>query len=104
MIEATSMLKAYAFVTEREEQASYDIHRLVRLVIRNWLEKEGQLEDCVTTVIRRLRETIRLPKHKNRQTGACLEDCTPIYEVIRYRMSKSYLSNYFSLIYTYVSS
>jgi hypothetical protein len=38
MIEATSMLNAYAFSTEREEQASYDIHRLVRLVIQNWLE------------------------------------------------------------------
>jgi hypothetical protein len=66
MIEATSMLKAYTFSTEREEQASYDIHRLVRLVIQNWLEQEGQLENCVTSVIRRLRETFPLSKYENR--------------------------------------
>ena len=66
MIEATSILKAYAFITEREEQASYDIHRLVRLVMRNWLESEGQLEDCVTSVIRQLSDMFPFPEYKNR--------------------------------------
>jgi hypothetical protein len=65
MIEATSVLNAYTFSTEREEQALYDINRLVRLVIQNWLEQEGQLENCVTSLIRRLREMFPFPKYEN---------------------------------------
>lgn len=66
IIEATNMLNVYAFSTKREEQASYDIHQLFRLVIQNWLEQERQLEDCVMSVIQRLKETFPFPKYKNR--------------------------------------
>ncbi|KAL1991172.1 hypothetical protein VTN49DRAFT_5676 [Thermomyces lanuginosus] len=37
-------LKSYAFITEREQSNIYDIHRLVRLAMLNWLDKQCELE------------------------------------------------------------
>lgn len=37
--EAIGTLKAYAFITKREAPDSYDIHRLVQLAARNWLQQ-----------------------------------------------------------------
>ena len=51
MDEALGLLKTYAFISERAGQESYDMHRLVRLAMRNWLAKEGELEKSVTAVI-----------------------------------------------------
>ncbi|KAF9883293.1 hypothetical protein FE257_003784 [Aspergillus nanangensis] len=66
--EAVGTLKAYAFITEREGQESYDMHRLVRLAMRNWLAQDGgELVACVTAVMRRLDEMFPLPEHRNRQ-------------------------------------
>jgi len=39
-IEAIGTLKAYAFISEREGQDSFDIYRLVQIAMRNWLEQE----------------------------------------------------------------
>ena len=64
--EAIGTLKAYAFITEREEQDSFDIHRLVRLAMRNWLDKEGEREKCITDVIQRLAKMFPFPQHENR--------------------------------------
>jgi tetratricopeptide (TPR) repeat protein len=40
--EAIGVLQAYGFVTAREDGQFVDIHRLVRLAIRNWLEERGE--------------------------------------------------------------
>ncbi|KAK3935635.1 acyl transferase/acyl hydrolase/lysophospholipase [Diplogelasinospora grovesii] len=53
--EAIGTLKAYAFVTEREEPDAYDIHRLI-----------GELKACVTAVIQRLANVFPYPEHENR--------------------------------------
>ena len=47
--EAIGTLRAYAFISERTGQESYDVHRLVRLAMRNWLAEEGELQACGTT-------------------------------------------------------
>jgi tetratricopeptide (TPR) repeat protein len=39
---AIGALQAYGFVTAREDREFVDMHRLVRLAIRNWLEDRGQ--------------------------------------------------------------
>ncbi|KAI6765424.1 hypothetical protein HG530_006494 [Fusarium avenaceum] len=39
---AIGALQAYGFVTAREDRKFVDMHRLVRLAIRNWLEDRGQ--------------------------------------------------------------
>jgi tetratricopeptide (TPR) repeat protein len=68
--EAIGILKAYAFITEREESSSFDIHRLVRLAMQNWLDKEGEWEKCITEVIQRLAEAFPFPQHENRDVWA----------------------------------
>ncbi|KAH6605145.1 kinesin light chain [Trichoderma cornu-damae] len=64
--DAIGTLKAYAFITQHEGKSSFDMHRLVRLAMRNWLEKEGELGARVTSAIRRLNLKIKFPKHVNR--------------------------------------
>ncbi|KAL2137468.1 hypothetical protein VTI28DRAFT_9557 [Corynascus sepedonium] len=68
--EAIGTLKAYAFITERPGQESYDIHRLVRLAIRNWLAEEGELQACATTLIQHLDKVFPFPEHENRAVWA----------------------------------
>jgi len=41
--EAIGTLIAYAFITKREGQDSYDIHRLVQIAVRNWLKIQDEL-------------------------------------------------------------
>src|SRR3569833_665868 len=64
--EAVGILKAYAFISERAETDSFDMHRLVRLAMRNWLEKERKLQECVNRVIQRLVDAFPFPEHENR--------------------------------------
>jgi len=54
LVEAMGILKAYAFVTEREEDASYDIHRLVAMAMRNWLDEAGELGTFAHTALEHL--------------------------------------------------
>ena len=63
--EAIGTLKAYAFITERE-QTSYDMHRLVRLATQNWLEEEGELKEQVSSALQRLDGVFPFPEHENR--------------------------------------
>ncbi|KAH6957931.1 hypothetical protein BKA56DRAFT_197550 [Ilyonectria sp. MPI-CAGE-AT-0026] len=65
--EAIGMLKAYAFITEREGSSSFDIHRLVRLAMRNWLEEEGEWTQCFTIVIQQLAKVYPIPQHENKE-------------------------------------
>jgi hypothetical protein len=65
-IEAVSTLKAYAFITEREDSSSFDVHRLVRLAMRNWLVEEGVEEKCSRKVIQQLAKAFPSPKRENR--------------------------------------
>lgn len=64
--EAFGVLRAYAFISEREDDGSYDIHRLVRLVMRNWLVKEGRLKICATSVMQRLSIAYPYPNFANK--------------------------------------
>jgi hypothetical protein len=59
-------LKAYVFIIQQEGQDSFDMYKLVRLVIQNWLAQEGQRKACVTDVIHQFAEVYPLLEHKNR--------------------------------------
>jgi hypothetical protein len=61
-------LKAYAFLTERDNGNSYDIHRLVQIAARTWLKANGEWQEWATKALRRLAEAFPYPKHENRQT------------------------------------
>ncbi|KAL1994652.1 hypothetical protein VTN49DRAFT_2122 [Thermomyces lanuginosus] len=63
--DALGTLKAYAFITERKDSDMYDMHRLVRLAMMNWLDKEGELEEWATKVFRRVEEAFPSPRYNN---------------------------------------
>ncbi|OAR02561.1 hypothetical protein LLEC1_04119, partial [Akanthomyces lecanii] len=64
--EAIGILKAYSFILERPESNSFDMHRLVRLALRNWLEVEQKLKHCSTAVAQWLAVVFPSPAHENR--------------------------------------
>ncbi|KAK5290627.1 hypothetical protein LTR99_011028 [Exophiala xenobiotica] len=65
--EAIGTLKAYAFITEREDQQSFDVHRLVQLAMRNWLQTQGQQEFWIEETMQRLADIFPFPEHENRE-------------------------------------
>ena len=68
--EAIGTLRAYAFITERANQESYDIHRLVRLAMRNWLTENGELKKCATAAVKQVDRVFPVPQHENRSVWA----------------------------------
>ena len=64
--EAIGTLKAYTFITEQAGDESYDIHRLVRLAMQNWMAEKGELKAHITSVMQRLDEVFPFPEHENR--------------------------------------
>lgn len=64
--EAIGVLRAYSFITECAEPNTFDMHRLVRLAIRNWLENEGRAIEYWAVVLRRLAAVFPLPTRKNK--------------------------------------
>lgn len=43
----------------------YDVHRLKKLAVLNWLDKQGELENWAAKVIQRAEEVFPLPLHDN---------------------------------------
>ncbi|KAI1382616.1 uncharacterized protein F4822DRAFT_100890 [Hypoxylon trugodes] len=64
--EAIGILKGYAFVIERKEPDSFDIHRLVRLAMRNWLQTNGEWQKWAIDAIQHLTDKYPFPMHENR--------------------------------------
>ncbi|OCK74986.1 HET-domain-containing protein, partial [Lepidopterella palustris CBS 459.81] len=65
-IEAIGTLVAYSFIVKRGEPTAFDLHRLVHLASRNWLQKEGALSQLAQVAIERLDELFPDHKHQNR--------------------------------------
>ncbi|XTI89187.1 purine and uridine phosphorylase [Cenococcum geophilum] len=66
MVEAIGTLKAYAFLTEREDVGSYDIHRLVQVSVRSWLKERGEWNVWITKALQQLANEFPFPIHENR--------------------------------------
>jgi tetratricopeptide (TPR) repeat protein len=66
MKEAVSILRAYAFITPRDTQDGFDMHRLVRLVMRKWVQEKGEWEIWITKVVQRLKEEFPYPGFHNK--------------------------------------
>ncbi|TFB05114.1 hypothetical protein CCMA1212_002415 [Trichoderma ghanense] len=64
-MDAIGTLKAFAFIVQREGCDSFDMHRLVRLAMRNWLDKEGQLKQCARSAMKRLDQALPFPEAEN---------------------------------------
>lgn len=65
-MDAIGTLKAYAFITQLEGKDVFDMHRLVRLAMRNWLENKGNLRERVRSAIVQMNAKFPLPEHGNR--------------------------------------
>jgi hypothetical protein len=44
-MDAIGTLQAYSFIVKRSGAMVFDLHRLVHLAIRNWLQREGTLSE-----------------------------------------------------------
>jgi tetratricopeptide (TPR) repeat protein len=65
--EAIGILKAYSFVVQRGSLNRFDIHRLVRLAMQNWLHEQGQHTVQIKKVLCRLAEIFPCPDAVNRE-------------------------------------
>ncbi|KAK7423712.1 hypothetical protein QQX98_000902 [Neonectria punicea] len=65
--EAIGILKAYAFISSSQESRSFDIHRLVRLAMRNWMGEKSEWKKWATKTIQHLAEVFPSPEHETRQ-------------------------------------
>jgi azurin len=54
MVHAIGTLRAYAFVTERDDSGIYDMHSLVHLVTRIWVDKHGLTAQSIQDTIQHL--------------------------------------------------
>lgn len=68
--EAIGVLQAYGFVTVREDRECVDMHRLVRLAIRNWLEKKGEDKETYAHVQARMLVLFDAAKYGNQTEWA----------------------------------
>jgi tetratricopeptide (TPR) repeat protein len=64
-IHALGTLSAYSFITERDSNNVYDIHRLVRLAMRNWIRKRGHILTIMKQAIKQLDKVCPIPDYKN---------------------------------------
>ena len=65
-LEAVGTLDAYSFVNKRFADKALDLHRLVHLATRNWLQKEQLLAQWTEIVIERLEDVFPDNDHNNR--------------------------------------
>ena len=63
---AIGTLQAYAFITPREGQHSYYLHRLVRIVVQNWLKVQGDLHEETGKTLKHITNVFPFPVHENR--------------------------------------
>ena len=66
MVEAIGTLTAYSFITKREIEQSFDLHRLVHLATRNWLRKTQSLAAWTERTLSRLADVFPIGDYKNR--------------------------------------
>ncbi|KXX75211.1 Kinesin light chain [Madurella mycetomatis] len=69
---ALGILKAFSFLTEDKDHG-FDIHRLIQLVTRNWLDRKGTIRQFERQAILTVSRNYPSGNHENRQTcGAFL--------------------------------
>ena len=66
MVYAIGKLRAYDFVAERGDGDSYDMHRLVHLAIKAWIDKEGEMQRVIDKVAEHLRIRLSAANQDNR--------------------------------------
>jgi len=65
-VDAIGTLEAYSFIVKRAADAALDLHRLVHLATRNWLQQNDLLTQWTGKVIIRLEDVFPNHSHENR--------------------------------------
>jgi tetratricopeptide (TPR) repeat protein len=65
MVRALGTLCAYSFITKRENEEIYDMHRLVHLAIGIWVKKQRNVEEIVKKAIQHVSEVFPYPAYEN---------------------------------------
>ncbi|KAH9205342.1 hypothetical protein DL95DRAFT_451266 [Leptodontidium sp. 2 PMI_412] len=65
-VDAIGTLEAYSFIIKRAADLAVDLHRLVHLATRNWLQREGMIAQWTERAIIRLEEVFPNDDHQNR--------------------------------------
>ncbi|KAJ8106343.1 hypothetical protein ONZ43_g7097 [Nemania bipapillata] len=68
MAEAMNMLKSYAFIAECDTPDTFDVHPLVRLVMRDLLQQRGEWVELSITAAQRIAKEYPSPKSENKDT------------------------------------
>ncbi len=63
---AIGTLSAYSFVSRRSADKSLDLHQLVHLATRNWLQRENSLAQWTLRVVARLGKVLPAGDHRTR--------------------------------------
>nr|CDP26075.1 Putative kinesin light chain [Podospora anserina S mat+] len=66
-VDAIGTLKAYAFISQRKEPDTYDIHRLVQISMLRWLAQKGERKEWTAKVLQRLDNVFPYPDHGNKE-------------------------------------
>jgi len=66
MVEAIGTLTAYSFITARETEESFDLHRLVHLATRNWLRTTRSLGTWTQRTLSRLADVFPSGGYENK--------------------------------------
>ncbi len=59
--EAIGTLKAYGFITKRDDTRSYDLHRLVQVSTRHWIRQTGEFSLWATAALETLSQAVPFP-------------------------------------------
>lgn len=65
--EAIGTLRGYGFILEQETPGSFDIHRLVRLTVRNWVKEQKEQEEWITKTTQWLSRKFPFPRYENKE-------------------------------------
>ncbi|KAG4430946.1 hypothetical protein IFR05_013568 [Cadophora sp. M221] len=65
-VDAIGTLEAYSFIIKRAADLAIDLHRLVHLATRNWLQQNNLIAQCTEKAIVRLEELFPDDNHQNR--------------------------------------
>ena len=65
-LDAIGTLTAYSFITKRQKDQTFDLHRLVHLATRSWLRKQNSLAEWTREAISRLTDVFPDGGHRNR--------------------------------------
>ena len=66
MTAAIGTLTAYSFITKREIEQTFDLHRLVHLATRNWMRTTQSLAAWTQRTLSRLADVFPIGDHKNK--------------------------------------